>query len=49
MIGFFAGQVTHDSRRKLAKVLSGLTNGELLTTKGFAQGYSQDEYYKKNG
>ena len=44
---FFAGQVTHDSRRKLAKVLSGLTNGELLTTKGFAQGYSQDEYYKK--
>ena len=44
---FFAGQVTHDSRRKLAKVLSGLNNGELLTTKGFAQGYSQDEYYKK--
>lgn len=43
----YAGQVNHDSRRKLVKILQGLTFGELYTSKGFAQGLEQGEYYKK--
>lgn len=42
---FFAGQVNHDSRKRLVDVLRGMDGGELLTTKGFAQGYDHQTYY----
>lgn len=44
---FFAGQVNHDSRRKLVEVLKTINNGEILATDGFAQGYDHDEYYER--
>lgn len=44
---FFAGQVNHDSRRKLIEVLEPLHNGDLLATDGFAQGVTHAEYYQR--
>lgn len=41
---FFAGQVNHDSRRRLVDVLERLTGGQLIKSGGFAQGIDQDEY-----
>lgn len=44
---FFAGQVTHTSRVKLAKLLRKLPRGRLVETDGFAKGLPQDEYYEQ--
>lgn len=44
---FFSGQVTHQSRRECVEALKSLGNGDLVETKGFAQGLPQDEYYER--
>ena len=45
---FFAGQITHKSRRKLIEQLRNLNKiGELLETEGFAQGMDHLEFTKK--
>lgn len=44
---FFAGQVNHESRRKLIDVLKPLHNGDLVATDGFAQGLEHEEYYQR--
>lgn len=43
---YFAGQVNHESRRKLVEVLEGMPTGKLVTSAGFAQGLGHKEYYK---
>lgn len=43
---FFAGQITHESREILAKVLGDLDGGEFVGTEGFTQGLTQDEYLR---
>ena len=42
---FFAGQITHDSRRELADVLRGMPGGTLIETDGFAQGIDRRAEY----
>lgn len=41
---FFAGQVTHESRRQLCDQLRGMSDGYLLETQGFGQGLSHTAY-----
>lgn len=41
---FFAGQVTHDSRRKCVEALKDLPDGKLVGSEGFAQGLPYPEY-----
>jgi hypothetical protein len=41
----YAGQVNHDSRRKLVEVLKTMPDGLLIETGGFSQGLPRDEYY----
>lgn len=43
---FFSGQVTHESREKLAEKLETLENGYLFKSKGFTQGLNKKEYGK---
>ena len=42
---FFSGQVNHDSRMNVARVLRGLEGGKLVETGGFSQGLEHKEYY----
>lgn len=43
----YAGQVNHDSRKKLVEALKELeTKGVLIETGGFSQGLPRDEYYE---
>lgn len=41
---FFAGQVNHPSRDKLAEVLRGMSLGKLVESGGFGQGLDKKEY-----
>lgn len=41
---FFAGQVNHDSRKRLAEKLRGLKGGKLIESEGFSQGLEYPEY-----
>lgn len=44
---FFAGQVNHESRWLMAKVLRDMSLGKLIETEGFAQGLDKKEYYQQ--
>lgn len=44
---FFAGQVNHEARENYVKEIKDIPNGEMLLSKGFAQGLDQKEYYQK--
>lgn len=43
---FFSGQITHQRRKELAKVMPHINNSLFNPTKGFMQGYEPAEYYK---
>jgi hypothetical protein len=44
---FFAGQITHQRRKELAKVMPSIPNSIYEPTKGFAQGLKPKIYYDK--
>lgn len=44
---FFAGQITHERRILMAKILRKNSDGILIETEGFTQGYPQEEYCQK--
>jgi hypothetical protein len=43
---FFSGQITHDRRKELAKVMPTIANALFNPTAGFTQGYGPSEYYQ---
>jgi len=43
---FFEGQITHQRRKELAKVMPAMKNAVYKPTEGFAQGEPPSEYYK---
>ena len=43
---FFAGQITHQRRKELAKVMPAMKNALYCPTEGFAQGDPPSKYYK---
>jgi len=44
---FFAGQITHQRRQELAKVMPNISNSFYEPTKGFAEGLKPKSYYDK--
>ena len=44
---FFSGQITHARRQQCVAQLRSMTGGNCVETQGFAQGLSQEEYYRQ--
>lgn len=44
---YFAGQINHDRRKELARVMPSLANSVYKPTNGFAQGDKYEKYYKQ--